>query len=85
MKYFVKIWWEDETTADTKLMSEAELVEWFDMSDCYPSFDYEIYAVDTSVKGAPFKITYVGWQPKCLIEFVDEQGNVVASGYGTDH
>ena len=85
MKYIVKIWWEDETTADVKLMSEAELVKWFDMADCYPSFDYEIYAVDIRFKEAPFKITYVGWQPNCLIEFVDEQGNVVASGYGTDH
>lgn len=85
MKYFVKIWWEDERTADTKLMSEEELIYWFDISDCYPPFDYEIYAVDTRVKEPPFKITYVGWQPNCLIKFVDEQGNVVASGYGTDH
>ena len=86
MKYFVKIWWEDgETTADTKLMSEEELIYWFDISDCYPPFDYEIYAVDTRVKEAPFKITYVGWQPKGLIEFVDERGIIVVSGYGTDH
>lgn len=85
MKYLVKIWWEDETIADIKIMSEAELVEWFDMSDCYPSLDYEIYGIDGRVKEVPFKITYAGWQPNCLIKFVNEQGNVVASGYGTDH
>jgi len=85
MKYLVKIWWENEKTADIKIMSERELVKWFDMSDCYPSFDYEIYAVDTHAKKAPFKITYVGWQPNCFIEFVDEYGDVAAAGYGTDH
>ena len=31
------------------------------------------------------KISYVGWQPDCLIELVDEAGNVVLRGYGTDH
>ena len=85
MNYLVKIWWEDEKTADIKMMTEAELVKWFDMSDCYPSFDYEIYAVDTRVKGLPFEIHFVGWQPNCLIEFADDNGEVVIRGYGTDH
>ncbi len=85
MKYLVKIWWEDEKIADIKIMSEVELIKWFDMSDCYSSFDYEVYMIDPRFKEVPSKITYVGWQPRCLIEFVNEQGDIVASGYGTDH
>ncbi len=31
------------------------------------------------------EIRYRGWQPNCLIEFVDNDNNVVLRGYGTDH
>ena len=87
MKYLLKIWWSDEDTkeADVRLMSEAELIKWFDMSDCYPDFGYEVFAIDPTYREPPFQITYCGWQPNCLIEFVDNYGVVVASGYGTDH
>ena len=87
MKYILKIWWtdEDNENADVRLMSEAELVKWFDMSDCYPAFDYEAFAVDLTKKEFPYQIWYRGWQPNCLIEFVDIFNEVAASGYGTDH
>lgn len=64
-------------------MNDYELIEYVDMSDCYDYEDYEIW--DMSEFGKAKRIHYVGWQPNCLIEFADENGEIVLSGYGTDH
>lgn len=64
------------------LMTEETLIDYIDMSDCYDE-DYEIF--DASEFGKIKPLHYVGWQPRCLIEIADEDGNIVISGYGTDH
>ena len=66
------------------LMNEYELIHFVDTLD-YNDYvtDYHIY--DVSVFGKIKQIHYKGWQPNCLIEFVDDDGNVVVSGYGEDH
>lgn len=65
------------------LKNEYELIHFVDMLDCEPVTDCNFY--DVSVFGKIKQIHYKGWQPRCLIEFVDDDGNVVVSGYGEDH
>lgn len=65
-----------------KLVSEAELVHYIDMQD-YCTEQYQIYEVTDM--GQIKQIWYAGWKPGCIIEFVDENGKVVAGGTGTDH
>ena len=65
-----------------KVCSGNELIAYIDMSDCHCE-DYRIY--DISVFGQVREVFYKGWQPRCLIEIVDSEGNMVLSGYGTDH
>lgn len=74
---------EDLCEPCASLMTEYELIHFVDFLDCNPVDDYEIYDVSTFGKITP--IHYKGWQPRCLIEFVDDDGNVVVSGYGEDH
>lgn len=64
------------------IMSEEELIRYIDKADLHQE-TYQIYNGTTF--GEMKKVSYVGWQPDCLIELVDEAGNVVLSGYGTDH
>lgn len=64
------------------LMTVGELVDYVDMSDCHDE-SFEVY--DVSTFGQIRKLKYKGWQPGCLIQFVDADGNVVIEGYGTDH
>lgn len=64
------------------LMSENELINYIDMDDCHNE-TYNIF--DVSEFGKIKELHYVGWQPVCLIELKDEDGNIVVSGYGTDH
>lgn len=67
----------------SRIMTANELINYIDMSDCYDE-KFEIFDCDT-VFGSVRKLHYKGWQPRCLIEIVDDQNNVVLRGYGTDH
>ena len=49
-----------------------------------PTIMYEIFDCESRF-GEIRKLHYKGWQPKGLIELVDERGEVVVSGYGEDH
>ena len=64
------------------LMSDYELIDYINFSDCHDEY-YRIFEVSEFGKAKPCH--YKGWQPMCLIEVVDEDGNVVLSGYGEDH
>lgn len=64
------------------VMTEEELIRYIDQSDVHNE-TYQIY--NGSVFGEMRKLTYAGWQPNRLIEVVNETGDVVFSGYGTDH
>ena len=86
MRYLMKIWWEDAKEAEIKLMTADELINWFNMSDCYPdAFSYDIYAINPEEREAPVKIWYVGWQPGCIIAFDSETCKDYLLGFGTDH
>ena len=67
----------------SSIMAPRELINYIDMDDCHGEL-YEIYDV-SSTFGEVKKLHYVGWQPNCLIEIADENGNIVLRGYGTDH
>lgn len=64
------------------LMNEGELIHYVDMLDL---IDEEYKVFEVTEFGKPKQIHYVGWQPDCLIEFIDGLGNVVLRGWGTDH
>ena len=64
------------------IMTADELVHYIDMSDCFDE-RYVIYEI--TEMGKVEQIYYAGWQPGYVIEFVDAEGNVVLSGFGTDH
>ena len=64
------------------LMTEKELIDYIDMDDCH---DEEYKVFDVSEFGKIKELHYAGWKPHCLIELHDKDGNIVVSGYGTDH
>ncbi len=64
------------------LMNDSELIHYIDVQD-FVGEQFHIY--DVSEFGNVKRVYYVGWQPNCLIEFKNEEGKVVLSGYGTDH
>ena len=64
------------------IMDGNELIHYIDMSDCHNE-QWRIYSIDEFGVVAP--IHYVGWQPDCLIEFANDNGEIVLSGYGIDH
>lgn len=45
----------------------------------------EMHVFDVTDLGKIKPLYYRGWQPGCLIEYVDDKNNVVIHGYGTDH
>lgn len=79
-KYLVQRMVEDEFWST--LMTENELIDYIDMDDCHGE-DYKIF--DISEFGKIKELRYAGWKPHCLIELHDADGNIVVSGYGTDH
>lgn len=64
------------------IYSEMQLISYLDMSDCYDG-EYKIY--DVTDFGQVREVFYDGWLPGRLIKVTDSDGNVVVSGYGTDH
>lgn len=64
------------------ICSEGQLIHDISMSDCYNE-EYRIF--DISTFGEIREVFYKGWQPNCLIEVIDNMGNIVASGYGIEH
>lgn len=45
----------------------------------------EMNVFDISELGKIKPLHYRGWQRGCLIEYVDDENNVVIRGYGNDH
>lgn len=45
----------------------------------------EMHVFDVTDLGKIKPLHYRGWQPECLIEYVDDENNVVIHGYGADH
>lgn len=61
----------------------GELNNCINMDDCHGE-SYEIFDC-MSEFGKVKPLRYKGWQPRCLLEIVDEAGKVVLRGYGEDH
>lgn len=72
----------DDEYRCSSIMTADELIHYIDMQD-YCTETYKLYEVTEFGKVVP--IFYAGWQPGCLIEFINSYGNVVLSGFGTDH
>lgn len=71
-----------EDYEDVSLMTVNELIRYIDFQDiCSETF--EIYEV--SDFGYITPIHYVGWKPNCEISFANAEGEIVLTGYGTDH
>lgn len=68
---------------DNQIANELQLIHFVDFSDLYDWIDFKVYEITNP--GEIVRLTYRGWQPGCLIEFVNDKGEVVLSGYGTDH
>lgn len=64
------------------IYSEIQPIRYIDMSDCYEG-EYKIY--DVTEFGQVQKVFYSGWLPNRFIKITDSNGNIVVSGYGTDH
>ena len=79
-KYLVQRMVEGEICS--QLMTEKELIDYIDMDDCHGE-SYRVF--DVSEFGKIKVLHYAGWKPNCLIELHDTDGNIVVSGYGTDH
>lgn len=75
--------WFDDDNVDVQLITDAELIRLIDQMDFTGIHVVKIF--DVTDFNNIFEISYVGWQPNCLIEFADSKGNVVLSGYGIDH
>ena len=72
---------DDEFVAS--LMTPQRLIDYINMDDCHGG-SYEIFDC-MSEFGKVKPLRYKGWQPRGLIEVVDETGKVVLRGYGEDH
>lgn len=64
------------------------IIHFIDMKDLDSSLeDYCIHLIDETK--APLitlkPLHYRGWQPDCLIEIADDDGNIIISGRGTDY
>lgn len=72
----------DEDSRVNTIMTTDELINYIDGQD-FIHEHYKIYEI--TELGTLEEIFYRGWQPNCLIEFVDKKGQVIFSGRGTDH
>ncbi len=66
-----------------KVVTANELTRLIDESDFNPVDVVKILVIDDPEN--IFEVRYAGWQPGCVIDFVDDNGDVVYRGYGTDH
>lgn len=68
---------------DNEIANELQVINFVDFSDLYDWDDFKVYEITNP--GEVIPLIYKGWQPGCLIEFMNDKGEVVLSGYGTDH
>ena len=79
-----KTWYEGECYA--KLTTFEYVVQFLDMMDCDPDIeDYEIWYIPNEKNAVPTQLWYAGWQPGCIIDIIDKDGEIVYRGIGTDH
>ena len=80
-KYLVSYEKEGETVVS--LEPATGVIMLTDMLDIIDVSNVRVSKIISATKIEP--LTYVGWQPDCLIEYVDRHGKVEISGYGTEH
>ena len=74
---------EDEECYINKIATSAEVISFIDELDFTPVGNWYVFDLNEFGKVKP--LHYKGWQPNCLIELVDDNGEIIISGYGTDH
>lgn len=72
----------DEGSRVNTIMTTDELINYIDEQD-FLHEHYKIYEI--TELGTFEEIFYRGWQPNCIIQFVDKKGQVIFTGRGTDH
>ena len=73
----------DDGGSYNRLCNENEIIRLQNESDFNGISGMDVW--DLGETGIVKKLHYVGWQPGCHIQFVDEDRNVVIDGYGDDH
>lgn len=85
-RFFVHILHPDDNTYTTTLYTWSQILSFVDMSDCH---DDEIRVFYSPEYGKVEELEVLGtWHDKddpLLIELVNQKGEVIRSGYGTDH
>lgn len=64
------------------IMTSDELIDYIDRQDFFHEH-YKIYEITEF--GTLEEIFYRGWQPNCIIQFVDKKGQILFTGRGLDH
>lgn len=77
-----RIYTQDVGIRENTIMNSNELINYIDTQDYYRE-QYKIFEITEF--GVFSELFYRGWQPGCRIEFTDKNGQIVLSGYGTDH
>ncbi len=80
-KYLVS--YEEEGETVVSLETATGVIKLTDMLDLIDVSNVRVSKIISANEIEP--LTYVGWQPNCLIEYIDKDWNVEISGYGTDH
>jgi hypothetical protein len=83
-KFLLQTVYYDFDEVFSEIVTEYRIVHFVNMLDCNDHIrGYKVF--DVSEFGKIKQLHYRGWQPGCLIEFVDDDGNIVISDYGDDH
>lgn len=83
MEFLVQYTIEGSEKIINKIVNSCWIIEATNESD-FNGIE-EMHVFDITDLGKTKPLHYRGWQPGCLIEYVDDKNNVVIHGYGTDH
>lgn len=82
--YLVQIEIECDDSLGVKLMNEYEIIKTTNEMDFNGISRMRVWEVHKEL-GKVRELHSLGWQPNCLIQYADEDGTIVISGYGEDH
>lgn len=85
-KFLVQVKFPDDPEIYSRLMTASEIISRVDMHDYYDE-DLEVYRINGFGKVEKLRLfgTWHNFDEPLLIKAEDKNGNVVFSGYGTDH
>ncbi len=83
MKFLVQYTVEGSKEFTSKIVNSYWVINATNEIDINGIVELRVYDITEFGKIKP--LHYTGWQQGCLIEYVDDEGNVVIHGYGDDH